>query len=779
MSPSFLDRFKRYFHSSLIALVSLLLATLISMSCGGASTGTSSSQLVISPNGLNLVSGETQQFTATILNTSNPGVTWSASSGTISADGLFTAPTVATNTRVLVSAASVEDGSKTASATLMIEPSGTLRITTTALPTGAVGSPYESTLTASGGVPPYRWSVRGSLPSGLMLHAANGTITGTPTITGSYSIPAIVTDTKASSASQSVNVVLTGGNSKLGYDGPAELPRVYIQSTLSDTPALGTVISVPAGGNFQTALEKASCGDTVQLQAGATYSGVFTFPAKPCDDNHWIVIRTSAPDSALPQEGSRLTPCYAGVSSLPGRPPLNCSSTANVMAKLEMNSSSAEGPVVFAPGANHYRFLGLEITRRTGTPVVDSLASVQVDGTVDRIVFDRVWMHGTAQDETTRAIALGGGTYISVVDSYFTDFHCTSVTGSCTDAQAISGGLGSNPMGPYKIVDNFLEAAGENILFGGGAATVAPTDIEIRHNHFFKPLTWMRGQAGFVGGTRGNPFIVKNLLELKNAQRVLIDGNLMENSWGGFSQVGFAVLLTPKNQAAGGGGNICPGCQVTDVTIRNGVIRHVGAGMQIANGLSDNGGAALAGARYSVHDVIVDDIDGVKYDGPGEFAQISMGAGAAVLEDVTINHITAFPPSVLLNIGDQTNINPQMKSFVFTNSIVNAGTYPVWSTGGGSTNCASHNLPVITFHACFDPYVFASNAIIASPSGSPPAKWPLRNFFPAATSAVRFVNYNGGDYHLTNSSPFKGAGTDGKDLGADVDAIESATTAVE
>ena len=123
-------------------------------------------------------------------------------------------------------------------------------------------------------------------------------------------------------------------------------------------------------------------------------------------------------------------------------------------------------------------------------------------------------------------------------------------------------------MGPYKIVDNFLEASGENILFGGGAATVTPADIEISQNHLFKPLTWMKGQAGYVGGTNGNPFIVKNLLELKNAQRVLIDSNIMEYSWGGFSQVGFAILLTPKNQAGDNGTNVCPDCQVTDVTIR-------------------------------------------------------------------------------------------------------------------------------------------------------------------------------------------------------------------
>jgi hypothetical protein len=82
-------------------------------------------------------------------------------------------------------------------------------------------------------------------------------------------------------------------------------------------------------------------------------------------------------------------------------------------------------------------------------------------------------------------------------------------------------------MGPFKIVNNFLEAAGETIIFGGGRATATPTDIEIRRNHMFKPMTWMKGQPGFVGGVDGSPFIVKNLFELKNAQRVLLEGNIL------------------------------------------------------------------------------------------------------------------------------------------------------------------------------------------------------------------------------------------------------------
>jgi hypothetical protein len=613
------------------------------------------------------------------------------------------------------------------------------------------------------------------------LQTGGGTITGITAFAGSYPFTANVSDSFGHTASLAFTLTISSGSAS-GFDGPAELPHIYIQTALANTPASGSITEVNAGGNLQSALNSANCGDTIQLQAGATFTGAFTFPAKSCDDNHWIIIRTSAADSSLPPEGNRLTPCYAGVPSLPGRPAFQCASTNNVLAKLVM-AGVGSGPIVFATDANHYRFIGLEVTRSFGTGVVSAVASIVTGGTANNIIFDRVWMHGTPQDETTRGVNLGGSTYLSVIDSFFTDFHCVSVTGSCTDSQTINGGLGSNPMGPYKITDNFLEAAGENILFGGGAATTTPADIEITRNHMFKPLTWMKGQAGYVGGTNGNPFIVKNLVELKNAQRVLIDSNIMEDSWGGFSQVGFAILLTPKNQAGSNNSNLCSICQVTDVTIRYNSISHVAAGMQIGNGLSDNRGIALAGERYSIHDVIVDDIDGVKYGGPGQFAQVSTGAGAPLLQDVTINHVTAFSPSTLLLIGDEVAISSQMKNFVFTNSIVNAGTYPVWSTGAGATaNCAVHNSPLITFNACFSSYSFAANAVIATPSGYPGSKWPSGNFFPASAATVQFVNYkggNGGDYHLQSSSPYKNLGTDGKDLGADVDAINSAIAGVE
>jgi hypothetical protein len=565
------------------------------------------------------------------------------------------------------------------------------------------------------------------------------------------------------------------------FDGPAELPRVLVKSRLADTPAPGKVLLVKSGDNLQSALVNASCGDTLKLDAGASFVGYFRLPKKPCDDAHWIVIRTGAPDDALPPEGTRITPCYAGVASLPGRPAFPCTSSKNQMAKILFAGRGGSGPLFFSDGANHYRFIGIEITRESSSASVTALASPDGPVAADHIIFDRVWMHGTAQDETRRGLFLSGTTYIAVVDSFFSDFHCVARSGSCGDSQTIAGGSGDLPMGPYKIVNNFLEAAGENIIFGGARATSTPTDIEIRHNYLFKPLTWMRGQAGFAGGPTGDPFIVKNHFELKNAQRVLFEGNVLENSWGGFSQAGFAILLTPKNQN-NGVENVCPLCKVTDITIRDCTIARVASGFQIANGPDGPTGApALQGQRYSIHDVVIDDIDGKKYAGFGAF--MLLVTNQPTLKDVRIDHVTAGSSSLFLIMGIR---QAHIQNFVFTNNLIGPIEKEIISTGGGPENCVNppERLgPAGIFMNCFDSITFTNNAIIGAIGA-----WPRGNFFPKNVAAVGFVKDGSGlgAFRLCRAkgasckgpSKYINAGNDQKDVGADIDAVMSATQAV-
>ncbi|HEV2395662.1 MAG TPA: hypothetical protein VGS27_01805 [Candidatus Sulfotelmatobacter sp.] len=547
---------------------------------------------------------------------------------------------------------------------------------------------------------------------------------------------------------------------------------------MADTPAPGKIHLVKAGENLQAALDSANCGDTVALAEGASFEGHVRLPKKSCDDKHWILIRTSAPDEELPPEGTRISPCYAGIASLPGRPDFHCTSPRNVMAKITFAGRGGSGPIFFSAGANHYRLIGIEITREPTGARVTALAGPDGPVPADHIFFDRVWFHGTARDETTRGLFLARTTYMAVVDSYFSDFHCNQ-GGACTDSQAVSGAAGDLPMGPYKIVNNYLEAAGENIILGGAAATMTPADIEIRHNYFYKPIIWMLGQPGFVGGASGKPFVVKNLFELKNAQRVLFEGNVLENTWGGFSQQGFAILLTPKNQSP----NICPLCRVTDITIRYNKISHVAGGMQIANVRSDTGGASSGGERYSIHDLLFDDIDGQAYKGLGVFLMLISNTPA--LRDVSIDHVTAFPSRVLLNIG---GFDDRFPRFSLTNSLLSAGERQITSTGGGMANCSfqpERQGPAGILENCFPSGRITHNAIIGG------FGWPSGNFTPKdfnAAGVVELQKGRGGAYHLCQSkgevagcksaSQSNRAGTDGKDIGADLAAIEEATRGV-
>ena len=356
---------------------------------------------------------------------------------------------VESQTSAVVTATSKADTSKAASAAVTVEPVShqALQITTGTLPQGQQGAAYSEVFSATGGTTPYSWSISGgTTPPGLAMNT-NGDLSGIPTTVGTFKFTVMVTDAAKNTATSNTSVTVVAGS---GYDGPAQLPIATVASSMADTPAPGSVITVNAGGNLQAALNSAQCGKTIELQAGVTFTGAFQFPANNCDNEHWIVVRTSAPDSALPAEGHRLTPCYAGLASLTGRPQYPCNNPQNVLAKLVL-SGSGNGPVVFEPGANHYRLLGLELTRQSGTKAAPALISVAKGGTASYIVLDRSWLHGTTQDDTRDGFELSGTNYVAAVDSYFSDFHCTSGTGLCTDSHAVGGGNGNHQDGPYKI----------------------------------------------------------------------------------------------------------------------------------------------------------------------------------------------------------------------------------------------------------------------------------------------------------------------------------------
>jgi hypothetical protein len=97
-------------------------------------------------------------------------------------------------------------------ANLVNNSTSPLQITTTSasFSTGIVGTAYSPvTLTATGGVPPYTWSITsGALPAGLTLNSATGSISGTPTGSGTFPFTVQALDSQGDTATASLSVTI-------------------------------------------------------------------------------------------------------------------------------------------------------------------------------------------------------------------------------------------------------------------------------------------------------------------------------------------------------------------------------------------------------------------------------------------------------------------------------------------------------------------------------------------------------------------------------------------
>ena len=89
---------------------------------GGNGAQAGNVSVSLTPTSVALNPGQTQQFAATVAGTTNQSVTWSATFGTISSSGVYTAPSVSSTSTATVKATSVANTTKSASATVTIQP---------------------------------------------------------------------------------------------------------------------------------------------------------------------------------------------------------------------------------------------------------------------------------------------------------------------------------------------------------------------------------------------------------------------------------------------------------------------------------------------------------------------------------------------------------------------------------------------------------------------------------------------------------------------------------
>jgi hypothetical protein len=467
----------------------------------------------------------------------------------------------------------------------------------------------------------------------------------------------------------------------------------------------GATLIVAAGGDLQAALEKAQPGDTIVLEAGATFTGPFKLPNKTTE-NGWIYV-VSSKLASLPAPGQRVGP-------------------NNAVNMPKIVARAYNSALTTIANSHHFRFVGIEFAPVAGGALYNLVVIGNVQPLPHHIVFDRCYVHGDPTVNNRRGIVMNGA-YVAVVDSYISDFQELGA-----DSQGL---LAYNTTGPLQIRNNYIEAAGENVLFGGAdssAPAFVPADIEISNNYFFKPLSLIPTK-----------YSVKNLLEFKAARRVLVAGNTFENN-PAKAQNGFAVLITPRNQTG-----TAPWSGTSDIAITDNVLINVGSGFNIAGG--DNFHPTTHTERILIRNNLIG-VTGLN-GADGRTFQFMGGSDYTIDHNTIIN--TASPPrSPASNLAMVESKGAKMNNFVFTNNLSTRTHYGFFGNGVGEGNPA--------LNGNFTNWTFSKNVLVGAPAGS----YPAGNFFPPEIAAVRFANHAGGNYTLAADSPFKNAGTDGTDIGA-------------
>jgi hypothetical protein len=486
--------------------------------------------------------------------------------------------------------------------------------------------------------------------------------------------------------------------------------------------ATSSTTHVPlTSGDLQVALNISKPGDTILLTAGTTYWGHFVLPPK--SGTGYITVTTTRANELVP--GQRVSPADAD--------------------KMPMLRSRDNGAPVInaAAGAAHYVLRGLQIAAGPGVYMYDvvSLGStVPTDTTTlaDDILIDQCYIYGDPKAGSKRGIALNGRN-LAVTNSYVSDFKSSS-----QDSQAIGGWYGP---GPFKIVNNYLEGAGENILFGGAApaaANIIPSDIEIVRNYIRKPPTWK------------GVWPVKNLLELKNAQRVKIQGNVLENNWAS-AQNGFGVLFTVRTCEAGD----YPWAVVADISFENNLLRNSASGINILGTDTLRSKCGVPATAGAARDIIIRNnvLDGLNST-TGIFLQVLSGA-----QRLVVDHNTALTPKTI--IVSEGAVNP---AFVFTNNIVFRGLYGILGTSTGEGNS--------TLNRYFPQSSVQRNVFVGPLASSTSRSYPSDNWFLSSLDDVKFSNVTTQNYSLSDNSPFRHMAMDGSDIGADMGLIVRSTDSV-
>ena len=376
-------------------------------------------------------------------------------------------------------------------------------------------------------------------------------------------------------------------------------------------------------------------------------------------------------------------------------------------------------PALTGVGAANWRLDGVRFESNTSGE--GNIIELQ-DATA--ITMDRLLIIAGAAGQK-RAI-MGNGRQITLTRS-----HIANIWRSGQDSQAFCAWDGA---GPYTLTDNYLEAASENVMFGGAnsrAADRVPADILVEGNHFSKPLEW-----------RGQGRAVKNLFELKSAKRVTVRRNLFERNWTD-AQNGTAILFTVRNDEGGS-----PWSVVEDVLFEQNTIRETEGVFNILgyDGYQPSGRAT----RITIRDNLA--------IGTGTFLMAGGEVGTLTVDHNTVdqggNFATLYNGDVwIAGASAPRPAQFAVETLTITNTLANHNEYGVFGDGAGIGTLALAGLTRT--------YQWTHNVL----AGGTGQAYPGVTWRP--TMAEHRAQFNP-DYSLVAASWYRGAGNDRKALGVSV-----------
>ncbi|MBV9146090.1 MAG: choice-of-anchor D domain-containing protein, partial [Acidobacteria bacterium] len=204
--------------------------------CNFSVAATATTTIAIAPTTASLMVGATQQFTATVTGTSNTAVTWTASGGTVTTGGLYTAPNTAGT--YTVTATSVADTTKSGSATVTV--------TAPPPPISVSIAPTTASL-QTGGTQQFTATVTGTSNTAVTWTATGGTVTTgglytAPNTNGTYTMTATSVADTTKSASATVNVASFSISGTLGSTASG--------ATIALSGAATANMTADANGNY-------------------------------------------------------------------------------------------------------------------------------------------------------------------------------------------------------------------------------------------------------------------------------------------------------------------------------------------------------------------------------------------------------------------------------------------------------------------------------------------------------------------------------------------------